>query len=413
VKLKEKLAMLDKEYSLCSQTIEDFTEQVKERDAEIVDLKQRHAADVDGKSELTHRLTAAEKDLGDLKDELKKLREQFAGLRDERDKLAKGAARLAATRAELEMKTAETAAAKAALTDAQEEIEKLQEELEAMRRQLAQKPKEFDVGRALELALLSKKLVAKEHLCDHKAVVAVTAANVTTVGITFDDKTAVISNVLVGGPAFNSKKIFKGDRIVSIDGDSDVAGQIIPKLKGIDIAGSIVTLGLLRASNGQVEEIKLRRMANTQIADKRRLFELFTTALDGARKHRDAGTEKILQQALDLWSAEMLESYEQDEICINNVHEMQDSTDKWLLELIEILQGDSVFKKEKAKAQRPAPPPPPIISSEDLEKLRAQQVRLRRFFVCRVGLDGSGLAASCRVARKTGTERQRDRRRQR
>ena len=55
--------------------------------------------------------------------------------------------------------------------------------------------------------------------------------NVTTVGISYDDKSGIIQNVLVGGPAFNSKQVHHGDKIVSIDGAAVQPGDILALLK--------------------------------------------------------------------------------------------------------------------------------------------------------------------------------------
>ena len=120
-------------------------------------------------------------------------------------------------------------------------------------------------------------------------------------------------------------QVFKGDKIMTIDGQAVQGGQIIPALKGVDKPGSIVTLGLQRKS-GAVEDVKLKRMANTQIADKRQLFELFTKLYDRANKSRDSEAAKYVQSALDLWTAEMMEEFEHDELVAHNVHDMQVQT---------------------------------------------------------------------------------------
>ena len=263
----------------------------------------------------------------------------------------------------------------------QDEIQRLLDELNALRTELQNKPamiqKDFDVDRAIQLTNMTKELVAKEHMCDHGAVAcSKSGGNLTTVGISFDDKSGVVSNILVGGPAFNSKKVFKSDIICSVDGN-DVNGnarEILALLKGVDLPGSSVTIGFKRASSGEIEEVLLRRMANTQIADKRLIFELFTKLIDGARKRRDQATEGLVQQALDLWTAEMLEQYEHDEKCLTNVHDMQNTTDDWLEELLQILQGSETLpiKKEAPKAQRSAPPSVPLISKEELERLKRE-----------------------------------------
>ena len=76
--------------------------------------------------------------------------------------------------------------------------------------------------------------MAKEHLANHQVIGLVassTSFNVTTVGISYDDKSGIIQNVLVGGPAFNSKQVHHGDKIVSIDGAAVQPGDILALLK--------------------------------------------------------------------------------------------------------------------------------------------------------------------------------------
>jgi C-terminal processing protease CtpA/Prc len=268
---------------------------------------------------------------GDLEAELKKLREQLTALKEERDKLAKAAAML---------------------KDAQDEIERLKKLLADMeaamkvlegQEKMSKKAVDFDLERAIQLTTLCKELVAKEHWVAHEQVqehtehTAAPIKNRTTVGIAFDDRTCVITNVLVGGAAFNSKKVFKGDKIVSIDSDPVVGGDVIPRLKGSDVPGSVVTIGLQRKDSQSVDEVKLRRMDNTQIADKRQIFELFTKLIDKSHKNRDKDSENYTTEALDLWTAEMLEEHEHDQRCLENLHNMQREADAWLEELLQIL----------------------------------------------------------------------------
>jgi C-terminal processing protease CtpA/Prc len=247
---------------------------------------------------------------------------------------------------------------------------------------------DFDLERAIQLTTLSKELVAKEHWIAHEHIqehtdhTAAPIKNRTTVGIAFDDKTCVIANVLVGGPAFKSKRVFKGDKIVSIDSVPVVGGEIIPRLKGTDAPGSVVTIGLQRKDSKSVDEVKLRRMENTQIADKRQIFELFTKLIDKSHKNRDNDSETYATEALDLWTAEMLEEYEHDQRCLENLHKMQRETDAWLEELLHILicseQGE-IKRAAPPQIQRAtAPPAAPLISKEDLEKLQKENEDLQK-----------------------------------
>ena len=62
--------------------------------------------------------------------------------------------------------------------------------------------------------------------------------------------------------------MFRGDTIISIDGERVDPKEILDKLKGIDVPGSVVEL-TLRRSGGNEEVVPLRRMPTAVIADKR------------------------------------------------------------------------------------------------------------------------------------------------
>ena len=92
---------------------------------------------------------------------------------------------------------------------------------------------------------------------------------------------------------------------------------------------------------GEVESVKLQRMSNSMITDKRNMFELLTKILDRARKDRDAELVTYVEQATELWTAMMMEECDHDQKCIKNVHDMKDVCDAWLKELLSILEGGS------------------------------------------------------------------------
>ena len=355
------IAELKKLLELCENDIKIGMDQLEAKNAEIDTLKKKVA-------ELEDELKKLRQQLAALKEEMDKLTRELAALKEERDKLAKQGAVAGDLDAELKKLREQLAALKeerdklakevAMLKDAQDEIERLKEllaDMEAVLKEKASKTAvDFDLERAIQLTTLSKELVAKEHWIPHEYIqehtidTAAPIQNKTTVGIAFDDKSCVIVNVLVGGPAFNSNKVFKGDKIVSIDGVPVTGGDIIAKLTGSDIPGSVVTIGLHRKDSNSVEEVKLLRMDNKQIGDKRQLFQLFTKLIDKAQKNHDKESEVCTSEALDLWTAEMLEEYEHDQKCLKNLNKMQRETDAWLEELLQILttsdQGSKVYR---------------------------------------------------------------------
>ena len=97
--------------------------------------------------------------------------------------------------------------------------------------------------RAIELIVLSLQQMEIEHLNDHRAVTAATAG--TTIGISYDEGDRRVTAVMVGGPAFNSKRVFKGEEIVAVDGRKVIGSELMTLLKGSDKPGSAVELTLL------------------------------------------------------------------------------------------------------------------------------------------------------------------------
>jgi len=99
-------------------------------------------------------------------------------------------------------------------------------------------------------------------------------------------------------------------------------------------------------------------MSNSMITDKRNMFDLLTKILDRGRKDRDAELVTYVEQATELWTAMMMEEYDHDQKCIQNVHDMQDVCDAWLKELLSILKGgraESVMAGAEAVSPVAAP----------------------------------------------------------
>ena len=83
-------------------------------------------------------------------------------------------------------------------------------------------------------------------------------------------------------------------------------------------------------------------MATGAVADKRKLFDLFTKTLERGKNAKDAEMIKHLEEANKLWTQMMMEEHEQDVRCEVNVGKMQKSCDAWLAELLVILSGGDV-----------------------------------------------------------------------
>ena len=196
--------------------------------------------------------------------------------------------------------------------------------------------RESAASRAIELTKMTRDELSRDLLAPHESVTKGFGINRTTVGISYEEKNQTITQTLVGSPAFNSRKVHKGDVIVAIDGEpvADDGKDIQDRLKGVDVPGSSVVISLRKAS-GYVEHVRLQRMKSSLIADKRKLFDLFTKASDRAKK--DDVMEKYIEDAVELWTQTMIEEHDHDVRCEENVGRMQKSCGKWLEELLTIL----------------------------------------------------------------------------
>jgi hypothetical protein len=96
-----------------------------------------------------------------------------------------------------------------------------------------------------------------------------------------------IEDTLIGGPSFGI--LFKGDEILAIDGDPVTSDSVLDALKGSDIPGSKVDIRVRRKKTNAEEvsedsptrkrielSVEVTRMATADIADHRRIFDLFT-----------------------------------------------------------------------------------------------------------------------------------------
>ena len=83
----------------------------------------------------------------------------------------------------------------------------------------------------------------------------------------------VVDSMVVGGPAFNTGQLDRGDTILSIDQQPASEDNLHALLVGSDTPGSSVTV-TVRKAGGDVKEVVLTRMDTEVIADRCRLFEL-------------------------------------------------------------------------------------------------------------------------------------------
>jgi hypothetical protein len=82
-----------------------------------------------------------------------------------------------------------------------------------------------------------------------------------------------------------------------------VQGETVSKaLVGSDISGSLVSVEIKSAGSTQNQTVTLTRMATNAIADRRALFEIFTTAKNRANHRDDKATAALIDKAIILWT---------------------------------------------------------------------------------------------------------------
>jgi hypothetical protein len=169
-------------------------------------------------------------------------------------------------------------------------------------------PIEKVVERALTFSRLSADCLATGHLFQGPLQELQAC---TRLGLSCDDKSAIITSVLVGGPAFNSKRVYEGDQIIGIDGNSVSPEHVRSSLQDGDMHGSVVEL-LLKRTSGEIESVKLQRMSRIRS----KMFEFFAKVEDLTKKEiirqtktndGEVNVHEYMEQMLDLWNDMMRE----------------------------------------------------------------------------------------------------------
>ena len=83
-----------------------------------------------------------------------------------------------------------------------------------------------------------------------------------------------IDSLVVGGPAFESKLLEKGDIILQIDKSSVSLDDIQQRLVGTDVPGSSIML-TIRKKSGRTIDVALKKIPASIIADQFRMLEMF------------------------------------------------------------------------------------------------------------------------------------------
>ena len=152
-------------------------------------------------------------------------------------------------------------------------------------------------------------------------------------------KGVYIDNIVFGGPAYNSEVLKKGDKILKVDGNEVTAENVTHAMVGCDLAGSLVSLEIKRPGAGNSQAVTLTRMATEAIADRRAMFELFTTAKNRANHHDDKTTAALIDKAIILWTKMLDEDAEHDRKIADNVISMQSQGSSIICELSKQLES--------------------------------------------------------------------------
>ena len=92
-------------------------------------------------------------------------------------------------------------------------------------------------------------------------------------------------------------------------------------------------------SQGLVKEVGLQRVATEEIADKRRMFDLFTSIENHAKKEKNGAILQDAEDAFALWTQMLAGENDGFDECEQNLEGLQVDCNGWLEELLSILEN--------------------------------------------------------------------------
>ena len=84
----------------------------------------------------------------------------------------------------------------------------------------------------------------------------------------------MVDEVILGGPAYESKQLDKGDILTQIDRCQVSVTDVQQRLAGSDIVGSTVTLTVCKKS-GRTVDVILKRIDSSALSDRFTIVKLF------------------------------------------------------------------------------------------------------------------------------------------
>ena len=109
----------------------------------------------------------------------------------------------------------------------------------------------------------------------------------------------------------------KGDKILKVDGKDVTNDTVSNALVGNDVAGSMVSVEVKKSGAVDSQVVTLTRMATESIADRRAMFELFTTAKNRANHRDDKALAALIDKAIILWTKMLDEDADHDRRYMN------------------------------------------------------------------------------------------------
>jgi hypothetical protein len=183
----------------------------------------------------------------------------------------------------------------------------------------------------------------------------------------------VIDNMVMGGPAFNSAMLDRGDVIVQIDHQDVSMDGLSTALLGSDIPGSSVVITVKKCSpelNGRTVDVVLTRMATSFIADRCRMFELYAHMKvffprpcfkggflidrlfqDSVQSSHDSKTALIVDECIELWTKMLIADSTRENIITNNVLSLQGECASLLSHLKFCVEHLSISPKHTPESQ--------------------------------------------------------------
>ena len=137
--------------------------------------------------------------------------------------------------------------------------------------------------------------------------------------------------------------------MVEIDGKAVTGDNLSQLLVGCDVAGTAVTIGVKKGGkSGAKKTVTLLRMPSEAIADRRRLFELFTAMKARATLARGRETiESMIDNAIQLWTRMTIADSERDAKVRTKVMDMQTQSKNCLAQLSEKAEAKKALYFER------------------------------------------------------------------